>query len=93
MSDTLTRTATDRPTAITGPEDVICRRHLGEGRGWTWDGQTFCEPCHRHTRGDAATDQLILSDYARFSEWWTYELFTRADRYPTVPDQEAPDAG
>jgi hypothetical protein len=36
--------------------------------------QTYCELCHRRTRGDEAVDRLILSDYSSFGEWWTEQL-------------------
>lgn len=64
--------ADPRPTAL----DVICRRCLTPGRGWRWDGEVRCEPCHRVTRGDNAVDSLILSHPGRLAEWWTDDLCT-----------------
>ena len=58
-------------------QDVICRRCLNPGRGWRWDDHTYCEPCHRTTRGDEAVDRLILSDYSSFGEWWTEQFLDR----------------
>lgn len=57
--------------------DVICTRCITPGRGWTWDATVRCEPCHRAAKGDVATDELILSDYGAFREWWTDEFLER----------------
>jgi hypothetical protein len=66
-------------TRVDEARDVICRRCLPPGRGWTWDGERRCEPCHRAVAGDEAVDALLLSDLSAFGEWWTDEFLTRVD--------------
>lgn len=71
-------------------QDVLCRRCLIPGRGWTWEDVLRCEPCHRAVYGDEATDALILSDYSCFGEWWTDEFLDRTGCYMvTASDPEA----
>lgn len=65
-------------------QDLVCRRCLIPARGWKWDDDLFCEPCHRATRGDEDVDRLILSDHASFGEWWTEELFNTTGHYPVA---------
>lgn len=70
-------------------QDVICRRCLTPGRGWTWAGERRCEPCHRAVRGDKATDELILSSYDMFGEWWTDEYLDRMSAIVSAEVTEA----
>ena len=65
--------------------DVICRRCLTPARGWTWDEVRRCEPCHRAVMGDQATDDLVMSDFDSFGEWWTDPLLDRVGGVSAVP--------